>query len=152
MEENDIFIHMGHSNFDLDLFQNIVNDRGWVKPRGGLWASPLNANFGWKDWTAVNDFMQDKYLGSSFKFKLSKNARVLYVDSSEKLIDLPKRENDVFSIKEFNWVALDFQKLAQEYDAMLVLISNDHKLYWDLYGWDCDTLLVFNPNIVEIIE
>ena len=41
--------------------------------------------------------------------------------------------------------------MALGYDAILVNISNDHNLYWALYGWDCDSLLVLNKDVVEEI-
>lgn len=146
-----IFIHLGHPKFNLNLFQNISNDRDWVKPRGGLWASPLTAKFGWKDWITTNNFELDKYNQDSFIFKLSDSAKILYIDTADKLDDLPKGTNIIGDMLH-SWIVLDFEKLAEEYDAMLVLISNDFKLYWDLYGWDCDTLLVFNPDVIEEVD
>lgn len=58
------------------------------------------------------------------------------------------------------FVVLDFEKLAKEYDGIEVLMSEEDKLdleigkglYWELYGWDCDSLLVFNKDIVEVLE
>ena len=47
---------------------------------------------------------------------------------------------------------LDFEKLAEIYDAMVVYISADYNLYYRLYGWDVDSVLVFNPNVVEVVE
>lgn len=45
---------------------------------------------------------------------------------------------------------LDFEKLKEDYDAIEVLISKDSRLYWSLYSWDCDSLLVLNKDIIEL--
>lgn len=140
------YIHMGHSNFDKYKFKPITNDRDWVKPRGGLWASPENAPYGWEAWVTDNNFTFD--LSKWFVFTLKDGARVLEITSSNQLKNLPKKEG-VFS---HSWVTLDFEALTKMYDAIQVMISSDGQLYWDLYGWDCDTLLVFNPDIIEVVR
>lgn len=142
----DKFIHMGSDHFDKYRFVPIKNDRDWVKPRGGLWSSPENSPYGWESWVNDNNFTYD--LNSWFKFTLKAGAKVLEITSSKQLKDLPKGTTTL----PHSWVVLDFEAIAKEYDAMLVLISSDNQLYWDLYGWDCDTLLVFNPDIIEEVE
>ena len=54
---------------------------------------------------------------------------------------------------------IDFEELAKEYDGIMVWIyrSSDIDLtrmsfdgiYYRMYGWDVDTLVVFNPDIIE---
>ena len=56
---------------------------------------------------------------------------------------------------------IDFEELAKNYDGIMVWmyrstdISYETKLfdgmYYRLYGWDVDTLVVFNPDIIEEI-
>lgn len=142
----DKFIHMGSDHFDKYRFVPIKNDRDWVKPRGGLWSSPENSPYGWESWINDNNFTYN--LNSWFKFTLKAGAKVLEITNAKQLEDLPKGETTL----HHSWVVLDFEAIAKEYDAMLVMISSDNQLYWELYGWDCDTLLVFNPDIVEEVE
>ena len=47
---------------------------------------------------------------------------------------------------------MDFEQLKENYDAIEVDISADNTLYWELYGWDVDSILVLNPNVVEVVE
>ena len=30
-------------------------------------------------------------------------------------------------------------------------LSNDQRLYWALYGWDCESILVFNPKAIKLV-
>lgn len=145
MKDN-IYIHYGHKKFDKEIFINIRNDN-WVKPIGGLWSSDVNAEFGWKDWCKENNFRECRK-NNSFKFKLKQNARVLVIDNSTQLNDLPKIDLPY----KLSWVTLDFEKIMKEYDAIEVLLSKDWQLYWDLYGWDCDSLIVINPECIEVIK
>lgn len=142
------YIHYGHKKFEQNLFLPIRNRIGFIKPEGGLWASNINANFGWED------FYEKEYGGqcdkdNSFMFCLSDNARVLQINSSCELDSLPiiKNRSGVFN----GWMYLDFEKIVKKYDAMEVLISKDKQLYYDLYGWDCDSILVMNSDVINMI-
>lgn len=141
-----IYIHYGHKFFDDNLFKEIEN-KDFVKPLGGLWASAINAEYGWKDWCKENNF-RDCIEQNSFKFKLKSEARILKIDSVEVLKKLPVIEMPY----NFSWITLDFEKIKKEYDVIEVLISEDSRLYWDLYGWDCDSLLVLNKDCIEILN
>ena len=49
------------------------------------------------------------------------------------------------------WYTPDFEKmLADGWDAIELHLSECGELYWALYGWDCDCILVMNPDIVEV--
>lgn len=143
---NEIYIHYGHKCFDDNLFQEIVNEYAWVKPIGGLWASNINAKYGWKDWCKEQRF-RNCSIDNSFKFKLKENAKVLKINNADMLNELPVADTPY----KMSWINLDFEKIKKEYDAIEVLISEDHQLYWDLYGWDCDSLLVLNKEVIEVI-
>lgn len=46
---------------------------------------------------------------------------------------------------------VDFEKLIEDgVDAIEFNISNDWDLYMALYGWDCDSTLILNPDVIEV--
>lgn len=142
------YIHYGHKEYKPELFTKISNIPAMAKPSGGLWASDINAEFGWKDWCVENDFRECNSK-DAFYFILNDNARVLTINSKEDLDDLPKVK-DKYNLSSI-WTMLDFEKLSKKYDAIEVNISNDYNLYYALYGWDCDSILVMNPDVVRVI-
>ena len=143
-----IYVHDG-GQFDINRFTPIKN-RNFVKPSGGLWGSPLDSACSWKQWCKSNNFNHDKYnKNNEFLFKLKDNARLLYIDNAKMLDNLPKIHDEILSSC---FVILDFEELAKSYDAIEVSISADEQLYWDLYGWDVDSILVMNPGSIEIID
>lgn len=142
------YIHYGTTEFSKDKFKEIKNERLFTKPIGGLWASRVDSEYGWKNWTEDEHFRTEVYREDNyFKFKLKDEAKVLVINNAKQILDLPKQKNEF----NFSFVCLDFEKLAKEYDAIEVLISQDGKLYWDLYGWDCDSILIMNKEMVEVI-
>lgn len=158
MGNKKIYVHYGHKHFDKELFKEIKNINNFVKPNGGLWASDIDAEYGWKDFVDNNNFNTEKYQ-DFFRFLLKDNAKVLTITNSKQLKDLPKNKNTIYQF-EAPFVMLDFEELKKHYDAIEVLISAEDSyddigmargLYWDLYGWDCDTLLVMNKDVVEEI-
>ena len=152
--KNREYIHYGHSSFDRNLFTPIRNQEKWVKPSGGLWASAVDSYFGWKDWCTREKFNTTR-LKFNFRFTLSETARVLHIYTAKQLKDLPRIEENMDM-----WCCLNFEKLlADGWDAIELHLSEEclddvefcGGLYWKLYGWDCDSILVMNPDIVEVI-
>lgn len=138
------YIHYGHKHFDREKFQPIRNCRSFTKPFGGFWASPVDAEFGWKQWCDREDFRECR-VEDSFTFTLSEKARVITVLSANGAKVLPQQDNP----HDFHWVTPDFEKLAEQgWDAVEVKLSADFGLYWALYGWDCDSILILNPEVI----
>ena len=82
---------------------------------------------------------------NSFRFKLDDNANIFCINNVDDLNFLPKIKDELVPP---TWILLDFEELKRQYDAIEVNISNDYGLYWKLYGWDCDSILVMNSDVV----
>lgn len=146
------YIHYGNREFNKELFQPIKNRQCFTKPFGGFWASDVNAKFGWQQWNKENEFTSCQE-ENSFCFTLKENAKVIHLYKVEDLKQLPIVKNDLgFSLS--SWYCIDFEELAESgVDAMEVHMSEgDHELYFPLYGWDCDSILIMNPDIIENME
>ena len=149
------YIHYGTKAFMPELFVPIKN-RYFVKPEGGLWASPADAKYGWKEWNEDSGFIEiikDK----SFKFTLTEAAKILHIYSVSDLDELPRVEIPGMPNFDTGMVYLDFETLmGQGYDAIELHLSEEDKtnngfmegLYWTLYGWDCDSILIMNPDVI----
>ena len=84
------------------------------------------------------------------------DARVLQIHTIDQLTEIAKNYSVTTSIIKtniypFDSYILDFEAIAKEYDAIDFRISTDQRLYWPLYGWDCDSILVFNPKAIKLI-
>lgn len=141
------YIHYGHNEFDINKFIAPKSRQLFNKPTGGLWASRTDAKYGWKHWCEKEDFY-DCREDNSFMFSISDKANILYINCVEDVKKLPdqKTDLDLTCIK-----TVDFEQLiADGIDAIEFNISNDLGLYMALYGWDCDSTLILNPDIIEM--
>jgi len=139
------YTHFGAKAFDPSRFEPIRNDN-WVKPRGGLWASPMNAAYGWNAWCKDQQF-REYAPDDNFTFTLKPGSYVLRLRHVDDLEHLPKTH---LHRSPTSTAMLDFEELARiGVDAIDVDISHGGGLYMALYGWDCDTLLVLNPDAIE---
>lgn len=160
----EIYRHYGHSKFDKSLFCPISNREFSNKPYGGLWSCPTkDVDIDWKTWSEGNDFSLDR-LKEHFDFKIKDSAKILEIKDIKDLDKLPRIRNErIRTLLEFDRMNsdIDFEELAKDYDGIMVWmyrstdISYETKLfdgmYYRLYGWDVDTLVVFNPDIIEEI-
>ena len=148
-----IYIHYGSKEFDLIKFKPIKNTPLFAKPEGGLWGSPEDAKYGWAEWCAAQEFRECRK-DNSFKFSLKGDAKILYINSIRDLEPLPKAKNEPLQIHM--WVCLDFEQLVRDgIDAIELDLSGEKRtetrregLYYQLYGWDCDSLLVLNKDMI----
>jgi len=151
------FIHYGHRCFDKDKIMPVHNQEGWNKPYGGLWASPVDSEYGWKAWCEENDF-RDCNEEDSFTFSLKPEANIYYIRSVEAANNLPRARSNFKTIElmvnipetPFSMImGVDFEAMVKDgIDVIFYEQSACPQLYWKLYGWDCDCILVMNPEVV----
>ena len=116
------------------------------KPYGCFWGSRLVTDYGWIAWCEDNDFELES-LKSNFQFTLAPDAKIIEIRNLEDLKQLPLISATDFAIS--GQYRIDFEKLQSEgYDGVEVLID-DFQLYQALYGWDCDSIVIWNPNCVR---
>lgn len=136
------YIHYGSAAFDPEKFNPPMNRPNGNKPLGGLWASPEGSAMSWKEWCLAEDFRVGD-LAESFRFSLVESAKILHVYGRDDIDPLLNRQDGA--------LFFDFEGLMRQgYDAVEYHIES---AWQTLYGWDCDSILVLNPDvIVPIVE
>lgn len=152
VDDKPVYVHYGHDEFHLP--DPIRNSNWRNKPIGGLWASRKDDPYGWKSWCEREEFRLHTF-DQSFEFTLKDYANILVLSNRDQLDNLPKIDSHGIPELTYNkedWKSecyLDFKKLKQDYDA--IELTDVGQFYWALYGWDCNSILIMNPDIVEVI-
>jgi len=163
------YIHYGSDHFDPALFDPLRNgglECGFrPKPADGtgLWASREGDPNGWEAWCRGARFNLDA-LSHSFRFTMQ-GAKILLLEDPAQLITLPKlhpwepkkplelTEGELPTMEQLkewfvpNWCYLDFEKLAEEYDA--IELRNSGAFTDFLSTWDCDCIFVMKAEKVR---
>ena len=164
---NKTYIHYGSSHFDPERFVPIHNELYRNKPKGGLWASPLNDEgyedgFGWRTFWADDisveedetdnvEFLPGGRYGTSFRFTLKPESKVLKLIHKSDMEGIPCVPDPVdhpcFRVK-----IPDFEYLLCGMGVAAIEFSPE-ELYDDMYGWDVECVLVLDPYaVVEVKE
>ena len=156
-----IYVHYGTTKFDKEKFKPIETLPFFPKPRGGFWASANDAKFGWKEWNKQENYQETRD-DNKIEFKLSPEARVLRLESTKDISDAVKRyptelpkeiqASDMAGILRMTLCPLDFNAISRDYDAIEVIVSNWNGVSQMLPMWDCDSIVIMNPDIVVPIE
>jgi hypothetical protein len=114
------------------------------KPKGGLWVSPLNSQISWKDWCLEEEFPCN--IEYYFKLKFYKSAKIYKIDFNEDLLKLPH-----IYYKETDCYYPDFEEIMKSFDAIWLTEkgvgkTNSMLNSYNLYGWDCESVLIMNKN------
>lgn len=140
-------IHWGAKKFDDELWQSIQNEQ-WVKPRGGLWSSPVDSTYGWKQWCKDEGFR--KYRADNhFIFELMPASKILTINSLEDLQAALKKYRQTGSHHLHSY--LDYAKIAINYDAIHLTEEGQIKTRYthpNLYAWDCETVLILRRKAI----
>lgn len=159
------FIHYGSDRFDprLMMDQSRTNMTCINKPNAGLWASPVNSDWGWKDWCESEEFYKSDF-SKYFVFRLKNNAKILTIRS---LKDWDKVLNKVFKDHHINILENPFfnidinerdmiwRYICKKYDAILVIMNDNYgemHMNFEFNSWDCDSIVVFNSEVVDIVR
>ena len=144
VDRSPLLIHYGQTEYLIGKFSPVKNGE-WVKPEmGGLWTSPVDSSWGWKDWNDSSEFMDcDK--DNSITLQLKEGSKVLVIDSLEDLKNAPLRLTNLLKKP-----VMDFELISQDYDAIWLTSKGETKTRMgyplSLYGWDCESVLILNPN------
>ena len=145
------YIHWGGRKLEKNRIKLIRNrEHPWNKPYGGFWVSDECAPFGWKEWNDGEQFREyepDEF----FKIRLAEDANIIILDSVKSWYDFQK--NYGISSLEFDFAitkAFDFEWMVHnKVDAITIELSKCHNLYDLMWGWDCDSTLILNTDVIE---
>lgn len=152
-ERSNALVHYGSSKFNPNKFTPIKND-SWNKPIGGLWTSPQDTKYGWKQWNESSGYKTCDE-NNSFTILLKKDAKIFVIDSYEDLKNAPLRETVYNKVlrNTFYSKILDFQEIAENYDAIWLTDKGQQQTHTssplNLYGWDCESVLLLNTQCIE---
>ena len=137
-------IHYGCPHWVPSHFVFPENLPAFVKPKGGLWASPVDSNYGWKEWCQQEEFHTGS-LKHWFVFEFT--GRIMTIDTEADLKKMCFR-----SLPEIPYLQMqfpDFEELAKKTDAIYLTEAGQWKTRLlmgpNLYGWDCECVLILNP-------
>lgn len=161
-----VYIHYGHGRFyDESRFKSIedidLNYKKWIpegqttkpRPGTGLWASDIASPLNWRALCYYANFerglkpIKEK---DYFLFKFKQNANVVHIWKPDDLNCLP--HFDEIREGEFNIVFKEARE--QGIDAIELHLENEYREELEklLFGWDCSSIIVLNPNSIEQLK
>lgn len=133
-------IHYGSTRFEPRKFTPVC-DRHFVKPNGGLWASPVDSKWGWKQWCESEGF---RLAALKLSFTFTFRGSLFVIDSAEDMNRLPWIDSLHCPLFE----PLQFCG----YDAIHLTVKGERETRFShprsLYGWDCESVLILNPSCI----
>jgi hypothetical protein len=131
---------------DLNHWRNAVNN----KPFGGLWASPIDSKWGWKDWCQAEEWNTES-LNTYFTFTLAPGTNIYVIDNEKDLMSV-----STFRSEYMPTLSIDFAGLINNgYDGIYVTDTAARKFHHstiygisDLNSWDCESICIFNKNVI----
>lgn len=157
------YVTIGTKNIAEDIFRKILRplDINFYKPNGGLWSSEFISRIycisEWHDYLLYEDQETASYknINAGAIFTLKNNAKILNIDSEEKIIELSQKYPSWHYIlthydnPELN--IIDFETLSKDYDGVEVSINRlgYNKPGLTFNSWSVNTLLLFNLNCIE---
>lgn len=168
----DLMLFVNEHVYDPFKFEKIKNKAILdTKPVNGLWLSSYNKDVGsyWMEWCKQEEWHQDGQVGSLLKIK--DKSRIFIIDNLDDL----KTLNLFYGIKSNygnNSYYLNFETISRDYDGIYLTKNGERetdvystymlkeletgfykfKPRINLCGWECECLLVFNPEILEFVK
>lgn len=129
-----------------DQFVPIRNFKLPIKPLGGLWTStwiPSRQTSDWIEWCRCEQF-GDPDKRDWWLLTPDPQARIVTINDHADLKALWKDYSYCYHKgKHFNYEALDFECIADDYDAIHLTRAGQRRtrltLDINLYGWDCES-------------
>lgn len=159
-EYANVYVHYGCSakEFSGENFKEVKNILYFNKPQGGLWASPTKAiydyienrkikSYGWKEFCEDNNFRTESGIDKQFYFCLKPDSNVYSIKSKEDFENLPKT-NIIEGIDYEECIRLGIDAIEYNYTYAHKEESLGDRLDFIMLGWDCDSIVILNPDIM----
>lgn len=151
------YIHYGDDTFIPEKVKGKASEHmvHINKPPFGLWASPVDAEYGWKDWCQDEEFNLESF-NEHFVFTLKDDAKILKINSfkdwNEVLLNTKSLTKSIMGSRTIQEKQKIWDYICKNYDGMLLILSNttDLAYHMEFSAWDCDSIVIFNPDIVII--
>ena len=147
-------IHYGSDTFEPRNYGSMkLRCLSYDKPTG-LWASPIDSEWSWKDWCFSNNFHTERF-DKSFQFTLKDDTKILKINRPEDISDYVIVIDELSFSPEFPFYGLDLDRIYTEYDAMEVTMSDhwgdmhNHRIF---YTWDCDSIVIWNREKIILTK
>lgn len=118
-----------------NLDQPITN-----KPKGGLWSTPTQVD-GWRKFCKEN--RNDSAGSNPFTFELKEDTRVFNLHSVKDFY-IFKEKYSTYS--DTSMTVFDWEKVAEDWDVIDFEVKD---LYFEMYSWDLDRILVLNRETIQ---
>lgn len=149
------FVHYGSTKFDEKTFTPISSRRHDVKPSYGFWASPLYTRNSWLEWCNRENYANYD-INQRMEFSLKPDAKVIQIDSLDDITFLIKNYPIPYnrymlpygSYMEHGlpYLGIDYEAMSKDFDG----INYNHTELGNILGpWDCDSVVIFNPDVME---
>ena len=154
-------------NREFIVYGKTIDERKFVKPHnglnqfinkpdGGLWASPTNSRWGWREWCSSENYPIT--LDVWTKFRLVPEARVLEIHCLDHLRDAFSRYGRRNPFQP-GGVVLDWNLLRAHYDGVFLSEQGNSECHLplelgapDLNAWDCESLIVLDISKIVVIK
>lgn len=141
-----------------ERLEPVLNDESTPitnKPTGGLWTSPIDAEYGWDQWCLDNEA---HWLGRCWKLRIVGEPKLAFVDSRAAMNRLALQYPFERPFGGFTHRGINFEQLADDFDGLWLttqghfatrLLDPDEP---NTYAWDCETVLWFRWCFDQVRE
>ena len=137
-------VHYGSAKYRPESFREISDVPFSKKPSGGLWCSPVESEWGWKDWCESESYGD---LDESFCVEFSGD--LLVIDCVLDMNKLPWIENSGIHFIAFQPLCVG----GFAFDAIHLTVCGERETRFSrprsLYGWACECVLILNPDSIK---
>ena len=95
----------------------------------------------------------------SFRFTLTDSAKILEVHKEEDILDYVITNQDSLQFRRYTHNLtdicdyLDTEKLYSEFDGIELFLSDNYSMHDGIFNsWDCDSIVVWNPDVIIPIK
>jgi len=132
------------------------------KPDKGFWGSPVDASYGWKEWTESENFRDYDY--NNPIYWILTDGKILQIDwddvkdktSSDLVKYITKPYDIVFTLNDL-YLVLDWDKMLKDGIVAVQLMDGciGHRFINELEkqfnGWDCESIVVLDKSRLKFI-